>query len=66
MATDGADSPLTLSEEDAMKMVVCEAHIGTTNVDYQGTQYVWKRRSDGVHIINVKKVRLSHDDGMVE
>jgi small subunit ribosomal protein SAe len=45
----------SLTEEDAMKLLVCEAHIGGTTVDYQSEHYVWKRRNDGVHIINIKK-----------
>jgi len=49
------ESPLALTEEDAMKLVVCEAHIGNSGVDFQAGQYVWKRRNDGVHIINIRK-----------
>jgi len=47
--------PNTLKDDDAMKPLVCEAHIGGTNVDFQNEQYVWKRRNDGTYIINVKK-----------
>jgi len=38
-----------------MKLLVCEAQIGSQNVDFQSEQYVWKRRNDGTHIINIKK-----------
>jgi len=38
-----------------MKLLVCESHIGSSNVDFQGEQYVWKRRNDGTFIINIKK-----------
>jgi len=44
-----------LSEEDAMKMLHCETHVGLTNADFQSEQYTWKRRTDGTYIINLKK-----------
>jgi len=47
--------PNTLKDDDAMKLLVCEAHIGGTNVDFQNEQYAWKRRNDGTYIINIKK-----------
>jgi len=47
--------PNTLKDDDAMKLLVCEAHIGGTNFDFQNEQYVWKRRNDGTYIINIKK-----------
>lgn len=50
-----SDSPLALREEDAQKMIVCETHLGGTSVDFQTEQYVWKRRNDGVYVINIKK-----------
>lgn len=49
-------SYLELSDDDAMKLLICETHLGSTNVDFQGLQYVWKRRNDGVHVINVRKI----------
>lgn len=48
-------SAFALKDEDAMKMLVCEVHIGSTNCDHQSEAYVWKRRNDGTHIIDVKK-----------
>uniref|UniRef100_A0A915DPY8 Small ribosomal subunit protein uS2 n=1 Tax=Ditylenchus dipsaci TaxID=166011 RepID=A0A915DPY8_9BILA len=50
------NSPFALKDEDAMKLLVCEAHIGSPNMDHQSEAYVWKRRNDGVHIINIKKI----------
>jgi len=47
--------PFALKEEDAMKLLICEAHLGNTATDHQMEQYIWKRRNDGVHIINIKK-----------
>ncbi|KRX41207.1 40S ribosomal protein SA, partial [Trichinella nativa] len=44
-----------LRKDDARLFLAAETHIGSRNVDFQMEQYVWKRRSDGVHIINLKK-----------
>lgn len=38
-----------------MKMLACQTHVGANNVDFQMEQYVWKRKNDGVHIINLKR-----------
>jgi len=42
-------------EDDIQKMLVSNVHIGTANLDTQMEKYVWKRRTDGVHIINLGK-----------
>jgi small subunit ribosomal protein SAe len=42
-------------EDDIQKMLASNVHIGTANLDTQMEKYVWKRRSDGVHIINLGK-----------
>ncbi|VDM97882.1 unnamed protein product [Thelazia callipaeda] len=47
--------PFALKEEDAMKLLACQAHIGAENCDFQMEQYVWKRRADGTHIIHLRK-----------
>ncbi|KAL3091821.1 hypothetical protein niasHS_004537 [Heterodera schachtii] len=57
-----------LTDDDAMKFLVSESHIGTKKMDYQMEHNVWKRRSDGlffdlctinlkkcIHIINIRK-----------
>lgn len=46
---------LALKEEDVTKFLACGAHQGSTNVDYQMMSYVFKRKPDGVYIINLKK-----------
>lgn len=46
---------LGLREDDVTKMLAAGTHLGTTNVDFQMEQYVYKRRGDGVHIINLRK-----------
>jgi len=34
-------------------MLAAEVHIGTLNSDRQMKEYIWKRRADGVHIVNL-------------
>lgn len=46
---------LALKEEDVAKFLAAGAHLGSTNVDFQMVQYVFKRKNDGVHIINLRK-----------
>lgn len=46
---------LTQREEDIKRMLAAKVHLGTTNSDYQMTPYIWRRNSDGVHIINIGK-----------
>ncbi|CAB0002984.1 unnamed protein product [Nesidiocoris tenuis] len=50
----GGLESLSLKEDDVTKMLAATAHIGSENVDYQMEQYVYKRRSDGVRIINIR------------
>jgi small subunit ribosomal protein SAe len=42
-------------EEDIQKMLAAEVHIGTMNAYKRMTEYIWKRRTDGVHILNLGK-----------
>ncbi|XP_053671661.1 40S ribosomal protein SA [Anopheles nili] len=44
---------LAMQEDDVSKMLAATTHIGSTSVNFQMEQYVFKRRSDGVHIINL-------------
>ena len=46
---------LQAKEEDVQKMLSAEVHMGTTNSDLKMREYIWKRRSDGVHIMNLGK-----------
>lgn len=46
---------LNLKEDDVHKLLAAQAHIGTRNLDVSMMPYVWKRRGDGVHIINLGK-----------
>jgi small subunit ribosomal protein SAe len=44
---------LALLEEDVTKMLAATTHVGSESVNFQMEQYVYKRRPDGVHIINL-------------
>lgn len=46
---------LSLKEDDITKMLVATTHLGSENVNFQMEQYVYKRRPDGVNIINLGK-----------
>ncbi|XP_046332511.1 small ribosomal subunit protein uS2-like [Haliotis cracherodii] len=51
----GGFDALSLKEEDITKFLACSTHLGSTNVDFQMESYVFKRKPDGVYIINLKK-----------
>jgi len=44
-----------LRSKDVTKFLVCQTHVGASACDFQMDQYVWARKTDGVHIINLKK-----------
>lgn len=46
---------LALKEDDVTKFLACSTHLGSTNVDFQMEQYMFKRKPDGVYIINLRK-----------
>ncbi|RWS20872.1 putative ribosomal protein SA-like protein [Leptotrombidium deliense] len=46
---------LAMSDKDVCNLLSCSVHIGATNVDFQMKQYVFKRRQDGVHLIDIRK-----------
>jgi len=48
-------SVLNAREEDIQKMLATQTHIGTKNLEPAMERYVWKRRSDGIYIINLQK-----------
>jgi len=49
------ETKLSEKEQDFQKLLACKTHLGTKNCDYQMERYVWKRRTDGVHILNLAK-----------
>ncbi|KAG6813288.1 structural constituent of ribosome [Tricholoma furcatifolium] len=48
-------SVLAATEEEIQLLLAAQCHIGTKNCDKQMEPYVWKRRNDGIHIINIGK-----------
>lgn len=51
----GGFEALKAQEADITKMLAATTHIGSDNSEVQMEQYVFKRRQDGVYIINLKK-----------
>lgn len=44
------------ARDEAIKLLVAaQAHLGTKNVDSKMAEYVWRRRQDGIHILDVSK-----------
>jgi len=48
-------SVLSATEEDIQLLLAAQCHIGTKNCEKHMEPYVWKRRPDGIHIINIGK-----------
>jgi small subunit ribosomal protein SAe len=46
---------LPYTEDDIQKMLACQVHLGTKNVDFQMERYTFKRRPDGVYVIDLSK-----------
>merc|ERR1712173_87765 len=46
---------LKAQEADITKMLAATTHIGSINSEVQMETYIFKKRADGVHIINLKK-----------
>jgi small subunit ribosomal protein SAe len=42
-------------EEDIQKLIAAQAHLGTRNSDAGMRDYIWRRRTDGIHILDVSK-----------
>ncbi|CAF1332484.1 unnamed protein product [Adineta steineri] len=50
-------SVLQLKEDDVLKILAAQLHVGSKDVDYQMDTYVWKKKpkNEGSSIINVRK-----------
>jgi len=48
-------SVLNPREDDIQKMLACQVHIGSRNLEPSMQRYIWKRRSDGVFLIDLQK-----------
>jgi small subunit ribosomal protein SAe len=46
---------LNATDDDIQLLLAAQSHIGTKNCDKQMLQYVYKRRADGIHLINIGK-----------
>lgn len=46
---------LTPKEEDFQRMIAAEVHIGTKIANDQMKDYIWVRRQDNVHVLNIGK-----------
>jgi len=46
---------LNPKEDDVAKMLACDVHLGTKNLEPAMARYMWKRRADGHYIINLQK-----------
>ncbi|KAJ3332471.1 structural constituent of ribosome [Blyttiomyces sp. JEL0837] len=50
-------SPAALAptEQDIQMLLAAQSHIGTKNIEIRMNPYIWKRRNDGIHVINIGK-----------
>ena len=57
MASSPCPSPIVQfnRENDIQMMLSAGVHTGTRNSDDSMKEYIWRRRSDGVHILNIGK-----------
>jgi len=46
---------LNLKEEDVVRFLACSSHLGANSCDQQMAQYVYRRKADGQHLINLDK-----------
>jgi len=51
----GGIEALQLREDDVAKFLASGMHLGATNCETVMMSYVYKRKSDGIHIINLRK-----------
>ncbi|ESO00012.1 hypothetical protein HELRODRAFT_185784 [Helobdella robusta] len=51
----GGLDALALREADVAKFLACGTHLGTSNLDFQMEQYIFKRKAEGTYIINLRK-----------
>lgn len=51
----GVPSILDPTESDIQMLLAASCHLGSKNCDMSMDPYVWKRRNDGIHLINIGK-----------
>ena len=55
VSKNASNPVLALKEADLKMMLAAKVHLGTKNADAGAHRYIWRRRPDGVHIINLGK-----------
>jgi len=55
MSADKCPPALAATEEDIQLLLAAQCHLGTKNCDKTMEPYVWKRRADGIHVLNIGK-----------
>jgi small subunit ribosomal protein SAe len=48
-------SALQCTEQDMQMLIAAQAHLGTKNTEKKMLPYIWKRRNDGINLINLGK-----------
>ena len=51
----GGHDCLAITEDDITKMLAATTHIGSDNSETTMEQYIFKKKTDGINIINLKK-----------
>jgi len=46
---------LNAREDDVQKMLACQVHIGSRNLDPAMSRYIFKRRADGIYLFDLQK-----------
>lgn len=46
---------LSMKEDDVTKLLAASAHLGDSNTDFQMASYIFKTKTDGTPIINIRK-----------
>lgn len=46
---------LSQKEADIQLMLAAQCHLGTKNCDFQMERYTYRRRNDGIYVINLEK-----------
>lgn len=44
-----------MKEEDVLKFLAAGTHLGDTNLDFHMEQFIYKKKSDGICVINLKR-----------
>jgi len=51
----GGHAALAITEDDITKMLAATTHLGSSNSETTMEQYIFKKKNDGINIINLKK-----------